>query len=309
MLERLHTFIRDTARRERSGFVRAETITEAINSASSDLWKANIEKVRKGGDDILLQPFKGSTTITSGGSYSLASAATYEITSIDSALNTGLEIVLAQRDADFPKIRAASELRHLLKSDHPISMNAAASGLADLPDDLFKVGQVFYHTFNGVQYEGQILEDREFIDRKNSVIVISDTSNPIARIKDDKIEIYPAPTGGDVYTFTLPYIKFNPVARYEVNGTALDFSFTPSSFALDAVVYWIKPPTLASATYGTPVAGIQPLSGITEMGWQEAAFAEIAMRALTYIGIATNNQLLVQAEQLMKQTNLSDASN
>ncbi len=310
MLQRLHTFIRDIARKERSGFVRAETITEAINAASFDLWRSKVSKLSNAnGEDWLLQPFRGSQTLTSAGDYTLAGGANYKILSVDPVDQEDIEITLADNDQEFTLIKSASEFKHLLTSDFPITINAASNGLADLPDDLFRVGQVFYHNYSGNIYEGQILEDREFIDRKNSVIIPATVTNPIARIHDNQIQFYPVPTGPNTYSFTLPYIKFNPVARYSVDGNDLTFEFKPTSYDLDINVYFLRPPLLATATYGTPVRGIQPLTVTQDLEWNSGAFAEIANRALTYIGISVNNQGAVQLESIVSQNNQQDANN
>jgi len=310
MLERLHTFIRDVARRERSGFVKAETITEAINSASSDLWRAKIKEITMGnelGDDWVLQPFKGKQSITSAGNYTITNGSAYVLTSIES--EDGFpEIVIARNDREFKNIRSSSELAHILKADHSFTLNAASSGKEDLPDDLFKVGQVFYHSYNGNQYEGQILEDREFLDRKNSAIVPPSEELPIARIHDDQIEIFPAPTGSDTFTFSLPYIKFNPIARYYPSGANLVVEFKPESFSLDVDAWFYRPPALAAATYGAPVNGVQSITVAQDLEWDEQVFPEIATRALTYVGITINNQIVAQLESIVEQQNQVDSN-
>lgn len=308
MLVRLHTFIRDVARRERSGFVKAETITEAINSASSDLWKSKIKQasISNGMPDAwLLQPFKGKSTITSAGSYTITSGAPYFITSIEAG-DGNPEILIARNDNQFKNLRISAELKHLLKTDYSFSLAAVDSGKADLPDDLFNVGQVFYHTYNGNQYEGQILEDREFLDRKNSKLVPPSEELPIARVHDDQIEIYPSPTGVDTYNFILPYIKFNPVARYYPSGGNLIIEFKPASFSLNVDAWYYRPPALATATYGAPVNGVQAITVTQDLEWNEQAFPEIATRALTYIGITINNQIVAQLESIVESQNQVD---
>jgi hypothetical protein len=310
MLQRLHNFIREELRKERSGFLKGSTITEAINSASVDLWRAKINKMKAGaGEDFLLQPFKGSDTLTDAGSYTLTDGAEYELIAIEPTSESLIQIMLAGNDIEFTGAALSSEYKHISKSDRAYTINAASEGLAALPDDLFSVGQSFYHDFEGTVYEGLIMEDREFIDRKNSAIVPASTSKPIARLHDNQIEFYPVPSGADTYDFILPYTKFNPVARVYTVDNDLLLQFRPASYDEDVRVYYMRPPVQARATYGTVTAGVVPLTTTTELEWADAAFSELAARALVYLGASISNQLAMQIEPMTAQNNQIDANN
>lgn len=310
MLQRLHNFIREELRKERSGFLKGSTITEAINAASMDLWKSKVAKLRSGlGEDYILQPFKGSTTLTSAGSYTLVGGYEYEIVSIEPTDESLMQIAIADSDADFAALAVSSEYKHIAKSDQSYTINAASAGLGNLPADFYSAGEVFYHTFSGVVYEGVILQDREFIDRKNSVIIPASTTRPIARLHDDMIEFYPVPSGADTYSFILPYNKFNPVARVYTSDDDLVVQFRPSGYDKDVRIYYYRPPQLALATYGTVTAGVQPITTTRDLEWSDVAFSEIATRALVYLGASVSNQLAMQIEPITAQNNQQDANN
>lgn len=306
MLVRLHKFIRDIARRQRSGFVKGETITEAINSASSSLWRAKVKQFRKGGDDILLQPFKGTTQISSP--YILPNSADYEIIALEPVTQGLPDIVLARNEQEFIDTRLSDDYEHIYKSEFTATINAAANGKFDLPADTFSLGESFYHEYQGSRYEGVILEDREFLDRRNSVLIPATATKPIARIVDDKIEFYPRPTGATTFAFTVPFRKFNPVARYYENGSNIEFKFEPSTYTGAINVFYYKKPALAAATYALS-NGIETVTVSTELDWGEQAFPELATRALLYIGgLTVSNQLLAQAESLIEQNDQIDAN-
>lgn len=313
MLARLHTFIRDVLRRERSGFIKNNTITEALNSASYDLWLSLILKLRRGEDSILLQPFKGVTTgqVASAGALTVTGLAEYEIVSVESESGgeySNLQLYLTRNDQEFESARVAQEYEHLLKKDYPFTLVVSDSGKQTLPDDLFKVGDVFYHTYNGNRYEGQILKDKEFVDRKNSYIEPATEEKPIARIVGNEIEIAPSPTGASTYNYILPYVRHNPVVRFNANGSDLNFTFLPSSFADTVLVRWVKPPATMTTSDGAVTYGIAALTITTECDWSERAFSELATRALAYLGISLNNQLIAQLEGISEQGNAMDVN-
>ena len=356
MVERLHKFARSILRKDRSGFVKAETITEAINAASYDLWNSLVLKLRQGQDSYLLNAFKKETNTISvtDGSATINGGSEYEIMSIEvdpsdsDAEYKDVQLYLAKNDEEFQAARIAQEFEHILKrdakfykttTDTPTSFDASLgvfpdggtaqagdwyessaegtidgvtikandrivavvnnastsdwsdwdridgsltisnerasvslpndlfktsdvfyfddgagnryegrivndemfvdredviaqgyehllkkdfaitvtsldgtgndTALKNLPDDMFSFGSVFYNEYNGNRYEGQILDDREFVDRKNSVIIAPTPEKPIARIVGNQIEICPVPTGSD-FKIRLPYEILKP---------------------------------------------------------------------------------------------------
>ena len=308
MLQRLITFIREIARRQRSGFVKGDTIVEAINSASSALWRAKVDEFRRGGDDILLQPFRSFATLDSSGQgYTITGGAEYEVIGIKSTDASDPDIIVVPNESQFAVLRASEDYDHIMDSEFSATINAISSGKFDLPDDTFDVGVVFYHEYNGNRFEGQVLEDREFLDRRNSVIIPSSNENPIARVVNDQIEFHPIPTGGDTLTFTVPYRKHNPIARYYKSSNDLTFRFDPVGFNSEVEIYFYKIPDLAAATFAFS-NGIETPTVTTEVNWSESAFPELALRALAFIGIAINNEIVLQAESLMEQNNQVDAN-
>lgn len=96
MLERLHRFIRNVLKRERAGFVKSEFITDAINSASEDLFLELLTKSKKGDYSDLLAPFKQSTSVTPA--------------SLVASNWSDNKIVSAETDQDVEVIVAASDL-------------------------------------------------------------------------------------------------------------------------------------------------------------------------------------------------------
>lgn len=307
MLQRLHSFIREASRRQRSGFVTGSQITEAINAASSALWKNKIKEFRAGGDDILLQPFKSVTTLSSG-SYTLTNQKQAEIVAIRPTNESKPEVIVVSNDTNLINLKSKSDYNHIISSQFTAAINSSSSGFFSLPVDTFKLGEVFYHEFNGNRYEGQILKDREFLDRKNSKIVPSSTTKPIARVLDNKIEFHPIPTGSSTYTFTVPYDKFNPIARYQQSGNNIVFEFIPSNYNDEIKVYYYKHPSLAQATYSS-TNGVETVTVVTDLDWNESAFLEIAARALVIIGVEVNNQLLAQLESIIEQNEAADVNN
>lgn len=307
MLQRLHTFIRDISRSERRGSVRAETITEAINSASSSLWRSLVSKQKSGGgENYLLQTFKRSETVSTP--YELSSGSGQEALTLESVLESTPNLLLADV-GEYPVTNVSNDLNHIIEADFTATINSASLGIFDIPLDVFEIGDTFYHNYNGSRFEGQLLSSDSFIDRRNSTIIPCNEEQPIARLHDNKIEFYPIPTGADVYNFTVPHKKKNVIFRSErtLPNDRLKLTPTPKSFIDDIIIHYAIPPDLAVATYGAPVNGIQTVTATTDLNWSEGAFPEIALRALSYIGISTNNQMVAQAESLIEQNNSIDA--
>jgi len=80
-------------------------------------------------------------------------------------------------------------------------------------------------------YEGPILEEREYLDRINSVILAPSLEYPIARIIGENIEFYPSDAGNfilsyyrspiaPVYAYTTPGgrdIVYNPIGSVDID--------------------------------------------------------------------------------------------
>lgn len=85
--------------------------------------------------------------------------------------------------------------------------------------------------YEGGVHEGEILEEREYLDRINSVILEPDLKHPIARIKGAIIEFYPNDAGNYILSYYRSPIK--PKFNYTISG-GRNINFTPSgSIELD----------------------------------------------------------------------------
>lgn len=304
MLERLHTFLRNEIKARRgSGLVTPEFMTECINQASNDLWLELIDKEKKGVASNLLSPFKTSSTTGafSGGAQSIASWSGYQVIS---ASYEGNEAIVAESDIIFNtddpvKVLGTTEvLDHLLSDDYDLTGINGTIYQFDLPENWYQGHKVFYQTVSGTEYEGQILNHDEFLDRKNSVIVVVSETQPIARIVDDQIEIHPAPPAGS--SVRVPYVAFpslkRPILRFYDDGTAKDVNARPSSFTGDVTVYAYKTPAVGAATYALSAHGEPSLTVSQDLDWPEQAFSHIASRALFYLGHRNGDQQAINQE-------------
>lgn len=84
-----------------------------------------------------------------------------------------------------------------------IDYNISSTNIFDLPND-FVEGITIFSRVGQEKYEGVILSEVEFLDRKNSLLLAPTIEKPIARIFDNKIEFFPS-NGGN---YTLSYYKF-----------------------------------------------------------------------------------------------------
>lgn len=310
MLQRLHTFIRDIVRKNRSGFVRNDTITEAINMASTSLFNSLVQKMRSGGgESYLLQPFRKRAQLAKASGYwTLTGGMGFEVITIEST-DEGSPQILLTPDGQFPSTREMMEFEHIIDSEQSLVLTSTTSGKLDLPDDFGEPKESFYHNYNGNRYEGHILDDNSFMDRRNSFIQPPDEEHPIARITDDQIEFYPIPTGSNTFSITLPYKQYNPLMRYEEMGNDIRFYSKPDSFSDQIYVYYLERPALAQSSDGALVNGVPGITVDTELNWGESAIGELASRALIFVGVEVNNQMAAQIEQLTEQMDVADANN
>lgn len=304
MLERLHSFLRSQIKARRgSGIIRPEFVTECINQASNDLWLELIDKEKKGVASNLMSPFKISSSVTlTTGEGTISAWGGYHITSASYA---GNECIVAESDLIFNTddpvkvLGTVDVLDHLLSDDYSLSGINGSVYQFDLPENWYKGHKVFYQTVSGTEYEGQILDHDEFLDRKNSTIVVTSATQPIARIVDDQIEIHPAPPAGS--SVRVPFIAFPssrmPMIRhYDSESGDKKIESRPSTFSNSITVYGYKQPNITSATYGVNAHGEISFTNVVNLDWPEQAFSHIASRALFYLGHRSGDQQAINQE-------------
>lgn len=128
---------------------------------------------------------------------------------IDNALYRGL--MDFYNGLFFPKINS-QELSRYLKEQ---VCNISTSNVFSLNPD-FNKPSIIKSVVGANIYEGDILEEREYLDRLNSSILTPDLEHPIARIKGNEIEFFPSDEGN----FILSYYRspVEPVFAYTVSG-------------------------------------------------------------------------------------------
>ena len=156
-------------------------------------------------------------------------------------------------------------------------------------------------------------------------LALYSTTNPIATVNNNKLEVLP--TGA--FTFTLPYIaKYtveNPIgtildnkikvlphgtnyvmpyvahaterlgySRAYKSGNDLKFEIDPSPPTAKA--YFINPPNTSTGTYSYS-DGVVTVTAGTDLDWDEAAFSNIANRALLYLGVSVGDRNAITVER------------
>jgi len=143
---------------------------------------------------------------------------------IDNALYRGL--MDFYNSLFFPKINS-QELSRYLKEQ---VCNISSSNIFSINPD-FNKPVIIKSVVGANTYEGDILEEREYLDRVNSVILTPDLEHPIARIKGNEIEFHPSDAGNfifsyyrspiaPVYAYTTPggrNIVYNPVGSVDLD--------------------------------------------------------------------------------------------
>lgn len=167
---------------------------------------------------------------------------------------------------------------HLLTKKYDFSINPASSGLATLPNDYFE-GLTIYVLNNGTSREGTIYNWDEFLEVTNSVIIAPDLNYPAATIFIDasnvaKIQVSPVPTSGS-YSYTLVYVKkpISAVYNYTVNANGT-FTYNPT--------------------------------GSVDLDISDRFMGDIYARALSYLGIPLDNQILLGFEGLKDANQKND---
>jgi len=164
-------------------------------------------------------------------------------------------------------------------------------------------------------------------------LALYSTINPIATVKNNKLEVLPT---GSTFNFTLPYLaKYtteNPIAtildnkitilpygtnyvlpyvahaterlgysRAYKSGTSLKFDIDPAPS--NAKVYYINPPTASAGTYSY-TDGVVTVTATADLDWDEAAFSNIANRALLYLGVSVGDKNAITVE---RQVNINES--
>lgn len=119
-------------------------------------------------------------------------------------------------------------------------------------------------TVSGQIYEGEILAENEWLDRKNSFILAPTLQQPIARIVGTNIEFYPADAGN----YKLVYYRspVQPKYNYTVAVNGRDITYNPS--------------------------------GSVDVDVNPSALNDVIVRALGYLGVSLNDQGLIVERQL-----------
>jgi len=117
--------------------------------------------------------------------------------------------------------------------------------------------------------------------------------NPIATIYDNKITILPQSTG-----YVLPYVAHATerlgYSRTYRTSSELKYEIDPTP--VKSKVYYIDPPTTGDATY-VYAEGLVSVTLVTDLNWDEAAFSNIANRALLYLGSSVGDNNATKIEQ------------
>jgi hypothetical protein len=105
------------------------------------------------------------------------------------------------------------DISHLFKSQKEYPLTAASERFLELPGDYVRWTNIFYKDAQNNFKEGEILSDHEFSERIESKLMTPTSSDPIARIINNKIEFYPKPTGIGSITYVLTYMAFPVIYR------------------------------------------------------------------------------------------------
>lgn len=172
------------------------------------------------------------------------------------------------------------EFDHLLVKKSNFSVTSTTN-IQTLPADYVEGLTVYLTVPGGTPIEGTLFNWDEFLEIQNSAILAPTTSFPAATIFLDsdntrKIQFSPVPPAvGTTYTYTLVYFKL-PV-------TAV-FNYTTDNFG--------------NFTYNP--------TGSVDLDWDPRYYGDILARALMYLGISLDNQVLLSAESLKDANQKTD---
>ena len=126
------------------------------------------------------------------------------------------------------------------------------------------------------------------------------TENPIATILDNKITVLPYGTN-----YVLPYVAHATerlgYSRAYKSGTSLKFDIDPAPS--NAKVYYINPPNASAGSYSY-TNGVVTVTATADLDWDEAAFSNIANRALLYLGVSVGDR---NASTVERQVNINES--
>ena len=126
------------------------------------------------------------------------------------------------------------------------------------------------------------------------------SENPIATILDNKITVLPYGTN-----YVLPYVAHATerlgYSRAYKSGTSLKFDIDPAPS--NAKVYYINPPNASAGSYSY-TNGVVTVTATADLDWDEAAFSNIANRALLYLGVSVGDR---NASTVERQVNINES--
>lgn len=111
----------------------------------------------------------------------------------------------------FPKINS-QELSFYLKEQ---VCNISTTNIFAMNAD-FNKPVIIKSVVGANTYEGDILEEREYLDRINSVILTPNLEHPIARIIGGNIEFHPSDAGNFIFSYYRSPVK--PIFNYTITG-------------------------------------------------------------------------------------------
>jgi hypothetical protein len=135
------------------------------------------------------------------------------------------------------------------------------------------------------------------------------TENPIATILDNKITILPYSTNDNPISYVLPYVAhatdrlgYSRVYTSGASGLGIEID-TGTVVSSNVRIYMLDVPQTSTATYSYS-KGVVSVSVGVDLNWDEAAFSNIANRALLYLGVSVDDK---NATKLERQVNVNES--
>jgi hypothetical protein len=165
---------------------------------------------------------------------------------------------------------------HLLTKRTSFSVSSS-TGTQNLPADYLE-GLTIYLTVSGNLVEGTLYNWDEFLEVTNSKILTPTTSYPAATIFLDS-----------------------------ANTAKIQFAPVPVSGTLDYTLVYVKKPTTAVFNYTTSNGNITYAGGgSVDLDISDRFLGDIYARTLMYLGVALENPVLAQAEQIKDANQKND---